>query len=163
MKNGKFGSILFILPFALLFVSASVQTAEKPIPTTCKKCDMKISTSERKFSAYVMKGIEPSAFNDLGCAVLWRDGECAMRQEAFDDNGYVYDYKTASPVPAASAFYVTGAGIKTPRGYGILAFKDKGQAETFIAEQEKGEVLSFDEFIMLELKEKQASRVSSSR
>ena len=65
MKNGKFGSILFILPFVYLFAAASVQTAEKPIPTTYKKCDMKISTSERNFSSYVMKGVEPSAFNDL--------------------------------------------------------------------------------------------------
>jgi nitrous oxide reductase accessory protein NosL len=142
-------SVLFMVIFVL---SGSAHTAEKVKPTTCKVCNMKINESDKKYAVYVLEGIEPSAFDDIGCAIKWYNDECAMRQSAFDNYAIVHDYASGESVPAEKAFYVSGPEIKTPMGYGIVAFKAKDQAQKFANERETARVLNYQEVSSLKLK-----------
>ena len=46
-----------------------------------------------------------------------------------------------------TAYFVFKADVSTPRGYGIVAFKDRAQAERFAAEQGKGKVIRWFELV----------------
>jgi nitrous oxide reductase accessory protein NosL len=48
--------------------------------------------------------------------------------------------------------YVTGPGVKTPKGYGIVAFKNREQAEKFAGGPGNGNVISYNELTALKLK-----------
>jgi hypothetical protein len=100
----------------------------------------------------VAEGLEASVFDDIGCALLWRDGECAMRTSAFDSNARVYDYGSREPVIIEQAFFVHDAGLQTPMGYDIAAFKKKEDAEKLVKEKGKGSVLTFSQLCSLKLK-----------
>lgn len=141
-----------VLPVMALAAVGAAVTKDKPVPTMCKLCDMKIAEKDRKFSAVVMEGMERSAFDDIKCAVTWRNGECAMRQAAFDVNAYVYDYGTGEQVSVEKAFYVADAGVATPMESGIVAFKDAEAAEKFIAQQKKGRVLTYHKIYTMTFK-----------
>ena len=147
----KFGAIAFAFVLVAL-VQPALHAQDQKGAHTCKNCDMKFNDAEKKFSVVVPRGIEFSEFDDVGCALVWKNGECAMRQDAFDNNAVVYDYRTEEAVPIQSAFFVVEAGIKTPMGYGIVAFKIRAQAEQLVAELKKGKVVKYAELDSLKLK-----------
>jgi hypothetical protein len=105
--------------------------------------------AEKKFSASLpnVSGMGPSSYNDIGCAVISRNSECATRQMTFDSNAVVYDYVTEEAIPSEKAFFVLKSDVKTPAGYGIVAFKDKMQADKFSAEHGKGKVVRWFELV----------------
>lgn len=110
----------------LLFAWYGVSWGERQAPIECRQCGSKIEAQNKRFSVLVMKGMEASAFDDIGCAIIWSNGECAMRQAAFDENAVVYDYDSGESIPIEKAFYVVDADIKTPHGYGICGLQDQG-------------------------------------
>ncbi len=142
----------FLLLLFMVLLPVAVPAAEKEAPTWCNKCNMKIPEANRKYSVTLTEGIEPMAFDDIGCSMLWRDGECAMRMSAFDSNARVYDYLTGEPVVIENAFFVSGPEIKTPMGYGIIAFKTREQAASVAARSGKSKVLTYQELTSLQLK-----------
>ena len=109
----------------------------------------KIDDTTRKFSVVLQKvsGIEDQAFDDIGCAVVSRNNECAMRQGMIDSNAVAYDYQTGDPVPVEKAYFVLRTDVKTTQGYGIVAFKDKAQAEDFSATHGKGKVVKWYQLV----------------
>jgi hypothetical protein len=115
----------------------------------CGSSAAKIDEATRKFSVVLQKvsGMEDQAFDDIGCAVLSRNGECATRQGMFDSNAVAQDYSTGERVLVEKAFFVLRTDVRTPRGYGIVAFKDKAQAEGFSAEHGKGKVLKWFQLV----------------
>src|SRR5512135_2057352 len=84
----------------------------------------KIDDTNRKFSVVLQKvsGMEDESFDDIGCAVVSRNNECAMRQGMFDSSAVTYDYQTGDPVPVEKAYFVLRTDVRTAHGYGILAF-----------------------------------------
>ncbi len=94
-----------------------------------------------------VSGIEDQSFDDIGCAVLSRNNECAMRQGMFDSNAVAYDYQTGDAVPVEKAFFVLRTDVKTTRGYGIVAFRDRTQAEAFSAAHGKGKVVKWYQLV----------------
>jgi hypothetical protein len=88
-------SVLMTLPVLTLFLSG-VAAAEE-----CGAGAVKIDESTRKFSVVLQKlsGMEDQSFDDIGCAVLSRNGECATRQGMFDSNAVTYDHSTGEQVP----------------------------------------------------------------
>jgi copper chaperone NosL len=129
-----------------------VSAAEKTAPTTCKVCNGKIAEPEKKFSVTVLEGLEPSAFDDLGCAVLWYQGECAMRQSAFDNYALAHDHASGEPIPVEQAYYAFGPAIKTPAGHGIAAFRSRDDAEDFADKHGGARVLQYPDLMTLQLK-----------
>lgn len=134
-----------------LIVSASAGTSW----AECGSSRMKIDDNNRKFSVVVPRssglGGEQS-YDDIGCAVADRNGECATRQGMFDSAAVVYDYLTGEELPAEKAYFALKTDVKTPQGFAIVAFKDKAEAEKFSAAHGKGKVVKWFELIDEKLK-----------
>jgi copper chaperone NosL len=144
----------FILSFVLIVaMAAAIQADDKTKPPVCSVCNMKISEAGEKFSVVLSNvlGMGPSSFCDIGCALISRNSEYATRQMTFDSNAIVYDLMTGEAVPAEKAFFAYKSSLRTPMGYGIVAFKDKAEAEKFAAEHGKVKVVRWFELVDLKL------------
>jgi hypothetical protein len=119
-------------------------------------CDgtSKIGEGEKKFSVMLPKvpGMEEQSFNDIGCAVISRNGECATRQGIFDSSARTYDYQSGEELMLDKAYFVMKTDVKTPKDFGILAFKDKAEAEKFSAAHGMGKVVKWWELVDERLK-----------
>jgi nitrous oxide reductase accessory protein NosL len=142
----------FLPVLFMVLLPVMAPAAEKAAPTWCNKCNKNISEANTKYSVTLTEGIEPMAFDDIGCAMLWREGECAMRMSAFDSYAQVHDCLTGESVGIENAFFAYGPEIKTPKGYGIAAFRTREQAAAFAAQSGKAKVLTFQELTSLQLK-----------
>jgi len=147
----RFLIILFSLSLLSTLVQAE-ETKKGAIPRICALCNMTITDEGIKFSVSDTKSLQKVAFDDIGCALLWRDQQCATMQDSFDSNAIVHDYYTSETVGISDAVYVIDSGVKTPMGYGILAFKSKDGAERFLREFQKGKILTYQELLMIKLK-----------
>lgn len=141
-----------LLPLALCMALGLVP--ENVRAEECAGANVKITDALKRFSVVLSgaSGMEAQSFDDIGCAVLSRNGECATRQGMFDSNAMVVDYATGEELKAEKAFFVIKTDVKTPKSYGIVAFKDKAQAETFSAEHGKGKVVKWFELVDEKLK-----------
>jgi copper chaperone NosL len=146
--------------FPFLFSSVLIVTMvtagradDQKKPAACSVCNMKVSEAGKKFSVVLpnVSGMGPASFCDIGCAIISRNGECATRQMTFDGNAIVYDLLTGETVLAEKAFFAYKSSFRTPMGYGIVAFKDKVQAEKFAAEHGKVKVVRWFELVDLKL------------
>lgn len=142
-------SLLLIIPLLVFTTFLSSPAKEPRKPVVCAFCNMKITDAEKKFSASLpnVSGMGPSSFDDIGCAVQSRNNERAARQMTFDSNAVVYDYLTEEAVPAEKAYFAFKTDVRTPMGSGIVAFKDKAQAEKFAAEHGKVKVIRWFELV----------------
>ena len=140
--------LILILPVIVL-ATLTAHAADPKKAAACSQCNKMINDADRKFSAFLpnVKGMGPSSYNDIGCAVASRNSECATRQMTFDSNAVVYDYVTEEAVLAEKAFFVLTSDVRTPMGYGIVAFKDKALAEKFAAERGKVKVVRWFELV----------------
>jgi len=140
MKRPK---IFLLSLFALLLGIASQGMAED-----CAGAG-RIGEGEKKFSVVLAKaaGMAAQSFNDIGCAVISRNSECASRASAFDAGAKTYDYRSGEELPVEKAYFLMQSGEKTPRGFGIVAFKDKAEAENFAAARGKGKVIKWLELV----------------
>ena len=144
-------SILFLAALTLLFFVTPAAFADEPGPT-CRSVGIdQVPEAYRNFSVVIPAGIEPSSFYDIGCAVKFRDNECASRQLALDQNAEVFDYLSGEKIKAQDAFFAAGTDVQTPLGHGVVAFKEKVGAEKFAAEH-KGKVLKWYEIVDLTFK-----------
>jgi copper chaperone NosL len=145
MKMRHIAGVVVLL-FLLSLTAAAQDRSSGP---SCSQCNNRLSEAEKRFSVVLKKipGMGPSSYDDIGCAVISRNSECATRQMMFDGSSVAHDYLTASEVPVETAYFVFKTDVSTPRGYGIVAFKDKAQAEQFAAEQGKGKVIRWFELV----------------
>ncbi|MDH4162064.1 MAG: nitrous oxide reductase accessory protein NosL [Nitrospirota bacterium] len=135
---------------AIGFILAALTNAAEA--AECKSAAATLSDEVKKFSLVVPKGMEYRAYDDIGCALISRDEECASRQMLFDSNAVVVDYLSGEELPVGTAYFVFKTDVRTPRGFGILAFKDKSQAEKFAADHGKGKVMKWFELVDENLK-----------
>lgn len=133
----------------ILTLSAALGiTVGNAVAEECASNEIMITDGAKKFSVLVPKGFERRfSFDDIGCAVINRNNECATRQMLFDANAVVVDYASGEELPAEKAWFVLKTDVKTPRGFGIVAFKDKAQAEQFSAGHGKGKVIKWFELV----------------
>lgn len=119
----------------------------------CTSGNATITEDNIRFSLTNDQLLAPVAFDDIGCALIFRDEQCGTDQYRFDSGSMVHDYYTEEAVPAKEALYVAGSGVETPGGHGILAFKDRESAERFLSEGSegsegnKGKVLTYGELL----------------
>lgn len=144
-----FTLIVLVLVLSFTVYAEEVKRGLAPI---CTLCNMAISDKNIKFSVADTKSLQKVMFDDIGCALLWRDQQCATMQDSFDSNAITYDYYTTEVVNMRDAFFVIDSGVNTPMGYGILAFKSKDKAERFLRETHRGKILTFQELLMIKLK-----------
>jgi len=147
MKRSLFPFLFFLA--VIVALAAAGRADDRKKQAVCSVCNMKVNEAEKKFSVALpnVKGMGPSAYDDIGCAVMSRNNECATRQMTFDSNAIVYDFVTGEQVPAEKAFFAFKTSFRTPMGYGIVAFKDKAQAEKFAEEHGKAKVVRWFELV----------------
>ena len=140
--------LILILPVIVL-ATLTAHAADPKKAAACSQCNKMINDADRKFSAFLpnVSGMGPSSYDDIGCAVASRNSECATRQMTFDSNAVVYDYVTEEAVFAEKAFFVLTSDVRTPMGYGIVAFKDKARAVKFAAEHGKVKVVRWFQLV----------------
>lgn len=146
------GILTFLFVLTLFYNISLAQEVKKEVAPICAICNMRISDENIRFSVSDTKSLQKVMFDDIGCALLWRDQQCATMQDSFDSNAIAYDYYTAETVNMSDAFYVIDSGVKTPMRYGILSFKTKEGAERFVRESKKGKVISYQELLLIKLK-----------
>lgn len=119
------------------------------------KCSQRMTITDEKtsVSAYVFGNL---SFDDIGCAVTWRDKQCATDQASFDGSAKAHDYLTGAEVLFVNAYFVRAPGIiNSPLGYGIVAFAERASAEKFAADKGAGKPITFSELVALGLKFKE--------
>jgi copper chaperone NosL len=129
-------------------ISATLSAVAFSQVTQCKQ-DMEIT--EPRFGVEAEVGVKVS-FSDIGCAVVWRNLQCAMDQMEFDASAQAHDYETGEVFDMSIGHYVVDVDIETPLGYKIAAFRHKEDAQAFVKKQGKGRILTYDELMALELK-----------
>lgn len=139
LRAGLCAALLLALPASPALAAAE---AARQAPS-CSVCNMAIDESARRFSVIDTKSNDKVAFDDIGCALLWRQEQCASKELSFNSNAAVFDYYSGEPVAIEDAVFVVDSGAKTPMGYGIIAFKDKQSAERFIKETGKGKAVAY--------------------
>ena len=141
------------LPVLMLSILAGPSVAADD--KTCPPPGLTIREDTKRFSLLVPKSANlgnDQAYDDIGCAVMSRNEECATRQGMFDSAALAYDHLTGAEFPAEKMYFVVKTGVKTPRGFGIVAFKDKAEAEKFSAAHGKGKVIKWFELVDEKLK-----------
>jgi hypothetical protein len=141
------------LPLLILFILAGPAAAVDD--KACPPPGLTIKEETRRFSLLVPKSANlgnEQAYDDIGCAVMSRNEECATRQGMFDSAALAYDYFTGAELPAEKMYFVLQTDVKTPRGFGIVAFKDKAESEKFSAAHGKGKVIKWFELVDEKLK-----------
>jgi len=138
-------SVLAVLAIGLSF------GADRSDLSECARCG-KAMDPDSRFSV-VQKGTsKPAAFDDIGCALLWREDQCISIQMTFDGTARAYDYYSGEEVLMKDALFVRSASLHTPAGYGIAAFSTREGAEKFLKEKGGEKVLTFDELLLLNLR-----------
>lgn len=148
MKRSLYFLILSL--FTFLACSNVVIAVESGL-TTCTKCGNVITAENKKFSVIQKDASRPVAFDDIGCAILWRDNQCTAIQMSFDATAKAYDFYTEEELDIGSAFFAIAPVIQSPVGYGIVAFKDKASADKFFIENGGDKVLRYDDVLLLNL------------
>lgn len=102
----------------------------------CDICHMHVP-NDHNATEIILKDGKALKFDDIGCLHEWTE------QHGTDEVAaqYVRDYYTAEWTKAEQATFAYDKEFKTPMSYGIYSFKDKAQAENFVAEQKKGVIM----------------------
>lgn len=142
MRNFLLLSIILLLTF-----SCGDNTKDGPDDIyygedICERCKMIIS--DKKFAAqYREKNGNTVKFDDTGCMI-----EHIINNENVNDGSvdiYVVDYDTGQWIDGKEAYYIWTEEIKTPMGYGIVAFRDRNSAGKFRKNREATFVGSYTE------------------
>ncbi|OPA72959.1 hypothetical protein BVG16_31370 [Paenibacillus selenitireducens] len=106
----------------------------------CAICNMQVK-DDAFATQLTTKDGKNYKFDDIGCMNKWK------KQNGTENIGmdYVRDYNDKEWIEYDKATYVYDASIRTPMAYGILNFKDKTSAETFVAEQGVGKIMNAQE------------------
>lgn len=141
-------NLIVVMILSVSFLFSSVSSADENKLRTCSKCGKEIKAENKKFSVVQKDASKPVAFDDIGCAVVWRDNQCTAIQMAFDATAKVYDFYSEEEIDLSSAFFVKDANTQSPGGHGIAAFKDKKSADTFMSHNGGQKVLTYDDLLL---------------
>ena len=143
---------LLVLPITFLLAGTALAADDKACPPSDSAA---ITEANSRSSVLVPKSSglgHDQSYDDIGCAVMARNEECATRQMMFDGAARVYDRSTGAELPAEKAYFVLKTDVTTPRGFGIVAFAEKAEAEKFSAAHGKGRVVRWFELVDEKLK-----------
>ncbi len=98
--------------------------------------------SDVRYAAELIdKAGAPRKFDEIGCLVNYVNLKHPKRDFRAS---FVMDYDKKQWLKSEDAFFVRSEQIRTPMSGGIVAFGEKGRADT-VASQFQGQVLKFDE------------------
>ena len=119
------------LLWAAVLLAACSSEAVKPVELEasdmCSFCRMAIS--ERRFAAEIIDQDDNALkFDDIGCMLHYQQAAGDKLKPAAV---FVTDVDARQWLPAADAFFVRTASVKTPMGSGIVAYSDPEKAGSF--------------------------------
>ena len=95
----------------------------------CTACSMIIS--EQKYSAqYILPDGTVKKFDDIGCMIDY----IKKTKDEIDriSTIYVRDFESNNWINAKNAYFIYNRQIKTPMGYGIIAFANDNEASNYM-------------------------------
>ncbi len=143
---------LFALPLALTVYSATLYAADAPATATCEKRPFKEVKVVTPFSLTHRPKSKKMIYDDVGCALKWREKQCSSGQGTFDSDAKVYDFNTLAAIPISEATFVQSPAITSPMGYGLAAFASPAAADAFLAQKGSGKKLTYQEVLQLNWK-----------
>ena len=145
MKRHAFAVFLMSVILVGLLAACSQKPATPEPPEilyghdVCSRCGMQIDEA-RFAAATLLTSGEYLKFDDIGEMLVYHMEHPVDQVNAW----FVHDYETEDWLRGETAYYARSAELKTPMGYGIVAFADQKDAETFASEH-GGQIFSLDE------------------
>jgi len=146
MMSNVMKSLCIIM--AITIFASTAAFAEEAVKK-CSQCQMELSDANLKYSAELSDEKSPAYFDDISCAVNWRVTLCARDQMDFDSRAFVYDFNSGEKIKMPDAFFVVDSGVETPMSSGVIAFKDKEEAQQYVNENYKGRVIDYNELVSM--------------
>ena len=138
--------LVFLTIFGLGVSSGCASRSEEPQPPEivygqdlCSQCGMVIGEA-RFASATLLTNGEYLKFDDVGEMLAYHKKHPEAQVKAW----FVHDYLSEDWARGEAAFFVKSASLQTPMGTGIVAFKNRPDAEKFAAEN-NSKVYNLDE------------------
>jgi copper chaperone NosL len=142
-RNNMMRDFFFI---ALILFVACQQSQLKPVELlpedVCSFCKMAIS--EKRYAAeFITKDGDAFKFDDISCMAGYIN---AKKNRDSIAGFFVVDFNSKEWTKAEEAHFVKSSQFKTPMSGGIVAFKNREQAEA-TAKANQGKLLSFADVI----------------
>jgi len=141
MKKLKWGFIL-LAAAAIVAVSGCGKKEIKPVDIVegvdkCEICNMTVANDQYATEVMTKDG-KAHKFDDIGDLFVWTKKNGLNNVEA----RFVRDYHSKEWIKLEDASYVYDKSFKTPMAFGVVSFKEKKDAEAFVAEQKTGKLMS---------------------
>lgn len=106
----------------------------------CEVCAMAVADNEHA-TQIVLTNERSIKFDDIGCMYEW------IEENGEDDIGtaFVRDYNSEQWFDFTEGTFVFDETIDTPMAYGIISFSDANEAEKFIEDFGKGDMLTYSD------------------
>lgn len=141
----KWMALFVSLSFVGLILAAcgteeEYQPAELTDVDRCEVCNMAVP-HDHNATQIVLKDGKALKFDDIGCLNKW------IAENGTDDIGarFVRDYHSEEWINLEEATFVYDKNFKTPMAYGIYSFVNEEDAQQFIQEQGKGELMTSED------------------
>jgi nitrous oxide reductase accessory protein NosL len=144
------GGIAAVGAASLIFINRSWGgTARKSaIGERCSNCGMVIK--DPILASYLVVDSGELYYDEPGCMIIHYlafmgrlDDVEGVWSNAVIENAHVHDYHSGESLEASKAWFVVGSDVKTPMGYGIIAFRDLDTALAHVREH-GGSVTGWD-------------------
>lgn len=114
----------------------------------CSYCGMEIK--DPVLASYILVDSRELYYDDPGCMIIHHLGFRGLLDDvegvwpgAVIKGAYVHDYRSGEVLDASKAWFAVGSDVRTPMGYGIIAFRDLDTALDHVRAH-KGSVMGWD-------------------
>lgn len=137
--------LVLLLCTALLLAACGADLEPREVNSETDVCIMcNMSVTHVDYAAQIVKNNgDHLIFDDLGCLMEY------VNEYGEAEIGASYIMETDSPnwLNVKEAVYVYNKDYWTPMNYGVLAFATKEDAEAYMAKEQQGELLAYDDLL----------------
>lgn len=139
----KYGTMLLLVLLVLGGCQASSMEPEEINPEidVCEVCNMGIA-HEHFATEIVTRDGDIHKFDDIGCMVEFLEEKSNLNKEGAAKK-YVRDMETGDWVELEKAYHAYHPEFWTPMANGVVSFKKKEQAESYVKDQGMGEIYDY--------------------
>lgn len=109
----------------------------------CVVCNMSVAHTEYATQLILQDGTVHK-FDDIGCMMDYIDNDGKSQEIA---KKYVRDTETGEWIELEKAVFAYHPDYWTPMAFGVLSFKNEQAAESFIASQGTGELMTYEQLL----------------
>lgn len=142
--------VAFTLTFA--FSPLPLHAGDSPTTPSCAKRSFKEVKTVTPFSLTHKINGKKVIYDDIGCGLKWREKQCSSGQGTFDAAAKVYDFNTLAAIEIGKATFVQSPGVTSPMGFGLAAFANAADADTFLSQHGGGKRLTYSQLLLLNWK-----------